>query len=146
MSDTKKQNAFWPNVSTLEGAKAAATHGMTAALIVAALTTVMATWALMSSSTVLGFVDAAAYVDAALFLAIAFGIRKESRFAAIAGLALFLVEKAFQIQSTGKFDGAILALFLALLFISGIRGTFALRRLRAAHGSTGESLQKPSAE
>lgn len=134
MSEPKKHNFFWPSVSTLEEAKKAAGYGTGAALIVAIVTAGFATWALVSKSTVLGFIDAWAYVDAVLFSAVAFGIYKESRFAAAAGLALYLLEKAYQIYATGQFQGAVLTVFLTIMFISSVRGTFALHRLRKQSG------------
>lgn len=131
MSDTKNDNFFWPDVSSVESAKKAVGYGVGAAGIVALLTTVFATWALMSHSTVVGFVDAWAYVDAVLFTLIAFGIYKESRIAAVVGLLVFIAEKAYQIHTTEKFDGAVMAVFIIVLFISSVRGTFALYRLRS---------------
>ena len=134
MTDTTKQNAFWPSVSTIEDARRAAGYGMWAAIIVAVITAGFATWALVSRSTVAGFVDAWAYLDAVLFSLVAFGIFKEARWAAVAGLALYALEKVYQIQATGQFQGAVMTVFLTLFFISGVRGTFALRRLRASDG------------
>jgi hypothetical protein len=131
VTETRKHNFFWPSVNTLEDAKKAAGYGTGAALIVATITAALATWALVSKSTVIGFVDAWAYVDAALFFAVAFGIYKEQRSAAVAGLALYLLEKTYQIYATGQFQGAVLTVFLTIMFISSVRGTFALHRLRA---------------
>lgn len=70
-------------------------YGVGAAGIVAVLTAAFATWALMSQSTVVGFIDAWAYVDTVLFTLVAFGIYKESRFAAVFGLSVFIAEKAY---------------------------------------------------
>jgi hypothetical protein len=67
MTEAKKHNIFWPSVKTLEDAKKAAGYGTGAAIVVAAVTAAFATWALVSKSTVIGFVDAWAYVDAVLF-------------------------------------------------------------------------------
>lgn len=130
MSDAKKDNFFWPDVSSLESAKKAVGYGVVAAGLVAALTTAFATWALISQSTVVGFIDAWAYVDAVLLTLIAFGIYKESRFAAVFGLSAFIAEKAYQIHATEKFDGAVMAVFIIVFFVSSVRGTFALYRLR----------------
>jgi hypothetical protein len=130
MTEARKRNFFWPNVDTLEGAKEATGYGIGAAIIVAVVTAGFATWALVSRSTVVGFVDARAYLDAALFSAVAFGIYKEKRFAAIAGLTLYLLEKAYQIHATGQFQGAVLAVFFTIMFLSSVRGTFALHRFR----------------
>jgi hypothetical protein len=135
MTEAKKSNFFWPNVDTPEGAKKAAGYGTAASIIVAVITAGFATWAIVSRRTVMGFMDASSYWDAALFFAIAFGIYKEKRFAAIAGLTLYLLEKADQIHSTGQFQGAVPAVFLTIMFLSSVRGTFALHRLRNQSGS-----------
>ena len=132
MSEQKKGNAFWPSVATVEDAKGAAKAGFVAAVLVALITTAFATWALYSNGPVAGFIDPWAYLDAALFGAIAFGIYKESRAAAVAGLLLYLVEKGFQVASTGQFQGAVVTVLFVLFFVSGVRGTFALHRLRRA--------------
>lgn len=73
-------------------------------------------------------------MDAILFSAVAFGIYKESRFAAVADLTLYLLEKAYQIYATGQFQGAVLTVFLTIMFVSSVRGAFALHRLRKQSG------------
>lgn len=132
MSDVKKDNFFWPDVSSIESAKKAAAYGAGAAGLVALMTAAFATMALMSRSTVIGFIDAWAYLDAMIFAIIAFGIYKESRVAAVFGLIVFLAEKAHQIHVTEKFDGAVMAVFIVVFFISSVRGTFALHKLRSS--------------
>lgn len=147
MTEAKKPNIFWPNVDTPEGAKNAAGYGTAAAIIVAVVTAGFATWALMSRSTVVGFIDAWAYFDAAAFSAVAFGIFKEKRFAAIAGLTLYLLEKAYQIHATGKFPGAVLSIFITIMFLSSVRGTFALHRIRSqSGGQKGDPVDGPRPE
>ena len=130
VSEQKKSNVFWPTVGTVDDAKGATKAGFIAAILVALITTAFASWALYSGGSVAGFIDPWAYVDAVLFGGIAFGIYKESRAAAVAGLLLYLVEKAFQIASTGELQGAVVTVLFVLFFVSGIRGTFALHRLR----------------
>ena len=130
MSEQKKSNVFWPSIGTIEQAKGAVKTGAVAAVLVALITTAFASWALFSGGSVAGFIDPWAYVDAVLFGAIAFGIYKESRAAAVVGLLLYVLEKVYQVVLTGQFQGAILTILFVLFFISGVRGTFALHRLR----------------
>ena len=129
MSEQKSNNFLWPDVSTRSAAKKAAGQGTGAAVLVAVVTAAFATYSLVQSSSVLGFVDAWAYLDAFLFAAIAFGIHKESRIAAVAGLVLFVIEKVYQVHVTGTLQGGVLAVILVVLFLSGIRGVFALHAL-----------------
>ena len=130
MAEQVKSNFWWPSVGTVEGAKGAAKAGFIAAVLVALITAAFATWALYSNGPVAGFIDPWAYLDAVLFGAIAFGIYKESRAAAVVGLLLYLVEKGYQVVLTGQLQGAVMTILFVLFFVSGIRGTFALHRLR----------------
>ncbi|HEY4369065.1 MAG TPA: hypothetical protein VGN07_17660 [Steroidobacteraceae bacterium] len=146
MTEPKKHNVFWPSVSSLGDAKKAAGYGTGAAIVVAVITAAFATWTLVSKSTVIGYIDAWAYVDAILFSAVAFGVHKESRFSALAGLALFILEKTHQMYATGQFQfqGAVLAVFLTMMFVSSVRGTFALRHLRKqSDGQQGVPADQP---
>jgi hypothetical protein len=75
--------------------------------------------------------DASALWDAAIFAALAWGISRDSRFAAVSDLDRYLLERVLFVMETGpsKMD-LVLALALTIAFIHGVRGTFALRRLR----------------
>ncbi len=135
MSVQKKSNVFWPDVGTIENAKGAVKAGLVAAILVATITAAFATWAVYAGGTVAGFIDAWAFLDAVLFGAVAVGLYKESRVAAVAGLLLYLAGKVNQVISTGQFQGPVLAIFFVLFFVSGVRGTFALHRLRQVQAS-----------
>lgn len=72
----------------------------------------------------------AALFDAILFAGIAFGLSKNSRFAAVAGFVLFVIEKIYMVVTTGSFLGAgVLGIIIALGFLNSIRGTFAYWKL-----------------
>lgn len=132
MTEKRKTNMWWPDVSTLEAARQARMYGVWAAAITALLTSLLAAWSLGAGKEAFGFVDAWAFLDAAMFAAIGFGIYKGSRFAALAGLILFVAEKILQVAMTGKLGGFIMAFLFVLLYITAVRATFALHRLRAA--------------
>jgi hypothetical protein len=132
MAEGKRKNAWWPDVSTLEGARSARMYGVWAALFSAVVTAAFATYSLMSGKVALDFIDASAFVDVAIFAAIAFGIYKGSRFAAVAGLVIFVGEKVYQWSVTGTASGVFLAVALVYCYVVAIRGTYALRRLRTA--------------
>jgi hypothetical protein len=76
-----KRNAFWPEVSTLEDARWAIKQGVWAAVFVAVVTGIVSFVALSLHKSVLG-VSGSGLVDAAIFAAVAWGIYKNSRFAA----------------------------------------------------------------
>jgi hypothetical protein len=131
----QKGNFFWAAVDTIQSAKRASKYGVWAAAGSAVITTLAATWALGAGRAAFGFVDAWGFVDALIFAAVAFGIYKESRFAAIFGLCLFLYEKWSQFDETGTISGAWMAVILIFCYVTSIRGVYALRRLRRAANS-----------
>ena len=110
---------------------AASNQGFWAAVIVAIFTFLLATVVLLTNSSIAAIYDTSAYFDALIFGIIAVGIRYRNRGFAIAGLCLFILEKIFQI-SAGVFGGAglLIAVYIILSFIHGIRGTFAIHRYR----------------
>jgi hypothetical protein len=130
--NAKQVKWYWPAVDDVRGAKAASDQGFWGAVVVAGFTALVATISLITRSSV-GGIDALAYIDAIIFGVIAFGIRRRSRIAAVAGLSLFIVEKLFQLAQ-GEFNifTTFMTGLLLVLFISGIRGNFAFHRLSAS--------------
>ena len=126
----KRENIFWPSVETIELAQKASRYGVVAALFSAVITALLSTWALITGHSVFGFVEAWSYIDAAIFLAIAYGIYCEKLWVAIFGAAFFSLEKLVQIVDTGEFQGSWLAIVLLLCYIASVRGLYALRQLR----------------
>lgn len=74
-----------------------------------------------------GAVDARALLDAGLYLAVAWGIYKLNRVAAVAGLALYLGERLYAWAEVGL-RSPIVAVILTLCFVHGVRGAFAYHR------------------
>src|SRR5690606_39163285 len=115
---------FWPKITDISSAESASDLGYWAAVVVAAMTTIFATIALVTR-TEIATIDAWAYVDAALFGLIAWRIKRRSRAFAVIGLCLFILEKVFQFaQPNMPSSGAIMAVLFLLLFVGGVRGTF----------------------
>src|SRR3974390_832298 len=128
---------FWPDVSELEGAKNATKGGMWCAVFVAGMTTFVVLLTTLFKISILG-VKADALLDAALFAGIAFGLSRYSRFAAVAGFALFVLEKIYMLATTGNFFSVgFLGIVIALGFFNAIRGTFAYAKLGGAAPSGG---------
>ena len=90
MNDKSKKKVWWPDVSTPAAARSARIYGVWAALFSAVVTALLAAWSLGSGKAAFELVDAWAFIDVAIFVAIAFGIYKESRFAAVAGLVIVI--------------------------------------------------------
>jgi hypothetical protein len=123
---------LWPRIDGLATAEAATQYGFFAALLCAGATAVLI---LIGELGIRPFgpdrLTTAAFVDAAVFLAIAWGIRRAYRVAALAGLALYLVELWYAWSTTGQ-TVQVIAVFLILYFIHGIRGAFAVHQYSAA--------------
>ena len=84
--------------------------------------------ALALAGTKLFGIDASAFLDAAIFGGIAFGIKRKSRFAAVAGLCLYVLERIYMLQKDGV-AGIFTGIIFTLLFINAVRGAFAYHRL-----------------
>lgn len=121
----------WPAVDTPEAARYAVRQAFWGAIFVCAVTALLAFIAMSSSARLP--VGPSALVDAAIFGAIAFGLWKESRVAAVAGLVVYAIER-FHMMTVSPPRGAgtlLVIVALTCAFIGGIRGTFALHEMRA---------------
>jgi len=128
---------YWPDVSTVEGAKEAARYGMWCAVFVAGVTTLFVLLAIFGIS-VMG-TKPAALLDVLLFVGIAFGLSRNSRAAAVAGFILFALEKIYMLAKTGSvLSVGVLGIIILLGFFNSIRGTFAYSKM--AGESSGNSL------
>lgn len=127
-NEERKGHWFWPRVIDLPSAIGASDQGFWAAIVVASITAIFATVALLVQAEI-ATINASAYVDAVLFGAIAWRIRRRSKFFAVFGLCLFIIEKAYQFaQPQAVASGAIMAVVLLVFFTNGVRGTFAYHR------------------
>lgn len=122
----EKQNFIWPKIVDAKSATEAVNTGFWAAVIVASITAIFATWAIVSGSGV-GPIDGWAYLDAIFFGIIAWRIKRYSRAFAVIGLLLFIVEKALLAQTQGA-AGWPLAIIMLIMFITGVRGVFAYHK------------------
>jgi len=120
---------FWPDVSNVDEAKKACRAARWCAVIVASVTSLFAFLAIAGAKFGNLPVDGSALFDAALFAGIAFGLSRFSRFAGVAGFALFLFERIYMIAKGGPGAGGLfLGVFLLLGFFNGMRGAFAYHK------------------
>lgn len=130
--EKKKVSWIWPSVADMSDATRASDQAFWAAIVVAGITAAFATFALTTGS-VIGSIDASAYIDAALFAIIAWRIKRRSRAWSVVGLALYLAEKIFQIaENPAASSGIVMALVIMLLLVGGVRGNFAIYKLNQA--------------
>lgn len=138
----KKGNFILPKIVDLSSAISVANHGFWAAVIVAGLTILAVTFAVIITGN---FSDYAwSYADAILFGFIAWRIKHRSRFFAVFGLCFFVVEVAALISQGKLYSIAVLIAFALLMsFINGIRGTFAIRRFSRKEGAAAVQRENP---
>ena len=124
--EKKRKNWWWPTITDQASAIEASKAGFWAAVTVASITAMFATIALATQKEIAS-INAWAYLDAVLFSIIAWRIKRYSKFFAIAGVLLFVLEKVMLAQTQGA-KGWPLAIILLLMFVSGARGVFAYHR------------------
>ena len=113
------------------GAKDATRLAMWCAILVAGVTGLFVVFSFLGIK--LMDVRPAALFDAGLFAAVAYGLSRYSRFAAVAGFLLFLAEKIYAVVTTGSILGAgVLGVIILFGFLNGVRGAFAYQKLLAA--------------
>ncbi|NJO79148.1 MAG: hypothetical protein HC827_11930 [Cyanobacteria bacterium RM1_2_2] len=134
MSTTRKRNGFWDKIDSLETARQAANQGVWAAGLVAAITTglILVSMAMGEVPEGMPAINAWAFWDVGLFVAIGWGIRKMSRVAAVAGLVLYILEQVVMRISNPALStsGFFVTGLLILAFTNAIRGTFAYHAFR----------------
>ena len=122
---------FCPDVSNMEGAEDSCRLAKWCAVAVAGLTALLALVSIAGPS--IAGIRPFAFVDAAIFGVVAFGLEKQSR---VAGFALYLCERVYMIVTTGSILGAgALGIVILIGFLNGIRGAFAIARLKADSAS-----------
>jgi hypothetical protein len=126
-------NWFSPTITDAYSARQAAKQGVGAAGWCAGVTAVLAlaTFAGVHLFNITGW----ALLDAALFAIIAWGISRMSRFAAVAGLALYAIESLAMLATSGP-TGVPMRIILLVMFVNAVRGTFAFHKYSTATSST----------
>lgn len=125
---------YWEDVSGVAGAEKAMNGGFWAALLVAIVTSLFV--ALSFAGVSLLGIGPAALLDAAIFAAIALGIKRKYRLAAVAGLTLYIIERIYMLQRGGT-SGIVMGIVFTLLFINAVRGAFAYHRLTERASASG---------
>ncbi len=132
----RKKTSLWVCIDSVETAREAAKQGMWTAILVAIFTAVVTVIFMTMGETPEGFpeIDAWAFWDVGLFVAVAWGIHKMSRIAAVAGLGLYVLGQVLiRISMPSIAPGGLWVAGLFILgFVNGVRGTFAYHRLRRA--------------
>ena len=121
-------NWIWPDVSTIDGSKWAIRQAFWAAILCVGATVLFAVVGMMGVKVFENLeLDAWNLLDAGAFGAIAFGLSRYSRVAAVAGLVLYILERIMMWADVG-FKSPIIAIIFTLAFVGGVRGTWAYRK------------------
>jgi hypothetical protein len=128
----KENDALWPSVATIPGARRALMYGVVAAALEALFSLAVAVDPLIPGATASTGVDMWSLAASIVVGALALGIYKGSRAAAVAALLLFIGSRAFLIPTAPKvsFLTVVLILVLMVCYVHALRGTFALHDLR----------------
>ena len=134
-SKPKRRNLFWPKFETIEDAKWASRQAMVAAIFCGSVTVL---FTFLSLCGVEFFrktfqLSGLSPVDAPIFGLIAFGLSRQSRFAAWSGLIFYLLERVYAwaaVPATRM--NVIMPILFTLAFIAGVRGAHAFHRLSQA--------------
>ncbi len=121
---------FWGKIESHKEAVELANGGAAAAFICAGITGALALASLAGFHLIPGL-NHWALVDAAIFGALGFGTRKLSRICAVLALAFYLLN---QINSSASVPShmAVVVLMFIVFYVNGVRGTFAVHRLKKA--------------
>ena len=112
------QNKFWMEITDQATARKAAMQGVVASGFVSVVTAIVSIGGWLGAGV-------ASLVDSVLFAIVGFGIYKMSRAAAVIGLVLYLVERAYAMTQGHGGKVSFVVIFVTLCFIHSIRGTFA---------------------
>jgi hypothetical protein len=120
-SHSRIRELLWPDVDHESDIKSVADRGMWVSFLIAGVTTFFA---------ILQWVPISSILDAAMFVAIGFGIRKLSRTAAVLGFLLYGGGQLYMLShGKGGYNLVLLVIFSAV-FLSCIRATFAFHRIK----------------
>jgi hypothetical protein len=143
---TSVKGFWWPEIDDVDSAKRAAAKGTAAAILCAGITLLVI---MLNQTDVLKNldinlnIDSSAILDVFLFAGIAFGISKYSRFAAVSGLVLYLLERFYAITQTGNSGGMVMTILLILFFINGVRGCYAYHQFGEDGGGSPRPAMQP---
>jgi len=116
---------FWPSIVDATSAIRASRQGIWASCFCAGATIF---FVLLGVFGVRGGFDILSLVDASMFIVIGWGIYKMNRFAAVSGLALYILERIIMWSQYGPKNPAM-AIILTLMFINSARGIFGYHKL-----------------
>lgn len=126
--------AFWPVISSKEKAIRCARFGFWAAMISTVVTLLFVLLSVSGTATI-GGIDAYALFDVTLMFIFAIGIWFYSRLASILALSLYWLDQLV-LMTAETSPNPVMVIFFSLMYMNGIRGTFAYHRFKAKEQAT----------
>lgn len=121
------QQSYWPSTNSWIGALKASSQGFWAALSIAILSIVLSVYSIRVAPLFENTTALIILLQGLVFVALAFGIRKQSRLAAILALMWYSIAQIVE-ATAAKSLPSLLALFFIFFLVNGVRGVFAVHR------------------
>ena len=134
---------YWPAIQDQTSAEAAVKPAIGVSGFIAGMSGLVAILSIAYQKPIFGF-DGWSLVDAALFCAIAWRIKKMSRAWAIVGLVMYLFEVLFNFATNKRGAVGILTFVFILTYIGAVRGAFAFHRYRTTEHSSDPAISADS--
>ena len=116
-------------IDDLDDARKAIKQAWIAGLISGGLTLLLAVFAIVGDGSVLGgLVDGWAMIDAFITFGLTYGVYRRNRAASVGLLSFYLLNQILMRLDGISTGGIGLALVFTLMFVQGVRGTFAYHR------------------
>lgn len=125
---------LWPRIHDAASARTAARFGAVASILYCLGMAAISIYASFGNSALTLGSSGFVYAHIVAFAALAVGIWRLSRGAAIAALVLFLIDEVIVDVSSGGAQGVVFTGIFALLFVNGVRGTMASKRFATSTG------------
>lgn len=119
--------SYWPSTKSWRGGIKASRQGFWAALFIATLSIVLSIYSIRVSPFLEEVAALFILFQGFVYSLLAFGIYKHSRAASIVALAWYSAVQVIEAIETESLPG-LLALFLILFLVNGVRGVFAVHR------------------
>jgi hypothetical protein len=125
---------YWPTIEDESSAEHATKAAVGVSGFIAAVTALVAVLSIVYHKPILGL-DGLGLIDAVIFALIAWRISKVSRFGAVVGLLIYLLEVGYKLATNRSGALGVLTVIFILTYINAIRGAFAYHRYRRAQNS-----------
>jgi hypothetical protein len=130
---------YWPTIEDESSAESAVSPAVGVSGFIAALTGLLAILSIVYHEPIFGL-NGFSLLDSALFILVAWRIKKMSRTWAVIGLLLYLIEVGYNVAANRNGAIGVIAVVFILIYVGAIRGAFAFHRYRKAANAQSNQL------